>query len=212
LARHGPVSCRLVTTARHENNSVAEWPGHTVKQSESSSPLESRTPPESGLPLSTSDSALASAPGSAATFPPLSHSSKIARALIGKRKRRLTSTRSHRTCFARLPHGRTICELHGQAHRLVVQPMSAATLRCDDACPGGAPRHAWRALGGDVRSLSEVQRAGFAASDDAAWPELEGLGWTAYRHSPGSRSYAVCPACSKEPPDQVPTRKARAHR
>jgi hypothetical protein len=71
--------------------------------------------------------------------------------------------------------------------------------------PGGH----WEAVCG--RCL-KVSPSVLAASDDAAWPELEGLGWSAYQHSPGSRRYAVCPKCSKESPGQVPRRKARRHR
>ena len=33
-----------------------------------------------------------------------------------------------------------------------------------------------------------------------AWAAHTKLGWTAYRHSPAARLYAVCPQCSSEPP------------
>ena len=40
-----------------------------------------------------------------------------------------------------------------------------------------------------------------SADAEAAWAELQRVGWTLYTPKTGTRSYALCPACTADPPD-----------
>jgi hypothetical protein len=52
-----------------------------------------------------------------------------------------------------------------------------------------------------------------SGNDTAAWAELLKVGWSLYRPKHGMRTYALCPACAKDPPnvdrDAAAARKAR---
>ncbi len=48
-----------------------------------------------------------------------------------------------------------------------------------------------------------LQRSVSLPADTAEqkWAELLNLGWTLYKAKTGTREYALCPACTKDPPD-----------
>lgn len=67
----------------------------------------------------------------------------------------------------------------------------------------------WGAVCGGCMHHSGSVRA---ATDEDAWRELEGLGWTVFRYDQWAHAYPKCPKCSGNPPGDVPKRKARRHR
>jgi hypothetical protein len=49
-----------------------------------------------------------------------------------------------------------------------------------------------------------------SGNDTEAWAEILKLGWSLYRPKHGMRTYALCPACTKDPPD-IDKEAAAAH-
>ncbi len=44
-------------------------------------------------------------------------------------------------------------------------------------------------------------RTGEDHTAEQTWAELQKIGWTLYKAKTGTREYALCPACTKDPPD-----------